>query len=316
MYFTFLQNTDVWLEAYRFYSSAMHRVFSKLGKAAPPGKYEKEILRHFAKADEAKKLEADRVQIDDSVEKKDLVVGSLSTLGTSSSKLKLREAPPDQPSCLPYREVKLKPVDAFYSCWLDCCFTCGSSGAADTFLFCVDCGEAFHSFCVGAPVLSMELSSAAGWRCPNCKICEISGDVPLDETSMLFCEMCDRAFSLDLLDPPLTKAPPGLWICGQCVDCKSCNNLSEKNGASLRHWSRDPEKCYRCGGCEGLIKEYTSKLKCQICTGLLRTEDDDVVDCSECSAKVHITCDEEAFEQWKVKVNMSQNEENTEVRLQ
>jgi PHD-finger len=248
-------------------------------------------MQFFHKAEEARKLEEDRVQIDESVEKKDLVAGSLGTLTTSAMLPPLREAPLDQPSCLPYREVKLKPVDAFYCCWMDCCFTCGSSGASDTFLHCVDCGEAFHSFCVGAPVHSMELSSAAGWRCPNCKICEISGDVPQDETRMLFCEMCDRAFSLDLLDPPLKKAPPGLWICGQCVDCKSCGNQSEKDGASLRHWSRDPKKCYRCGGCEDLVKDYVLKRKCQICAGLLRKDDRDIVECSECKAKVHTTCD-------------------------
>ena len=58
------------------------------------------------------------------------------------SVLKLRDSPPDQPSCVPFREVKLNPTDAFYCSWMDCCFTCGSSGAQDTFLFCVDCGEA------------------------------------------------------------------------------------------------------------------------------------------------------------------------------
>ena len=65
----------------------------------------------------------------------------------------------------------------------------------------------------------MEESSAAGWRCPNCKICEISADTPQDELKLLVCEMCDRGFSLDLLDPPLASAPSGLWVCGQCVDC-------------------------------------------------------------------------------------------------
>ena len=58
-------------------------------------------------------------------------------------------------------------------------------------LFSVDCGEAFRSFWVGAPTHSMDPSSVSGWHCPNCKICEISGDVLKDELQMRFCDMCD-----------------------------------------------------------------------------------------------------------------------------
>lgn len=211
-------------------------------------------------------------------------------MATTISLPQLRNSPPDQASCVPFREVELNPVDAFYASWMDACYTCGSSGAADTMLFCVDCGEAFHSFCANAPVHSMEKSSVAGWRCPNCKICEISGSVPQDETRMLFCEMCDRGFSLDLLDPPLTSAPSGLWICGQCVDCEICHNASEK--ASLQHWSRYPGRCYRCHGCDGVEDQCFEQ--CSICHSLLRPGDTDVVDCQACQAKVHVGCDQGA----------------------
>lgn len=232
-------------------------------------------------------MELDRVQVDDTAEKKDLVVGSMAT---TIALPKLRDAPPDQTSCVPFTEVKLKPVDAFFCSWIDCCFTCGSSGAADTMLFCVDCGEAFHSFCVNAPVHSMELSSVAGWRCPNCKICEISGEVPQEETKMLFCEMCDRAFTLDLLEPPLQAAPPGLWICGQCVDCRSCGNRFDTNGASTMHWSRDPDKCFRCGGCSGLFDE-TEFAKCCICDRWLHKDETELNQCTLCQQHVHRSCD-------------------------
>jgi hypothetical protein len=290
--FSLSQYTAVWLEARKFYLNSLQRVFSAIGKAAPAGKYDKAIQANFKRAEEAKQKEEDRVQIDDSVEKKDLVAGALAMASVTLPAL--RDAPPDQPSCVPFQEAKLKSLDAFYCSWMDCCYTCGSSGASDTFLYCVDCGEAFHSFCASAPIHSMGPFSVAGWRCPNCKICEISGDVPTDETRMIYCEMCDRAFSLDLLDPPLESAPPGLWICGQCVDCRSCGNTSEKRGASLAHWSRDPDKCYRCGGCEGLVDEYIAEMKCQICARLLRFDDDDVVNCQHCEARVHVACDERA----------------------
>ena len=268
-------------------------MFSSIGKAAPPGKFEKDIQKNFKLAEEARKMEENRVQVDESVEKKDLVAGSMAASVTLAG---LRDSTPDQPSCVPFTEVKLKLTDAFFGSWMECCFTCGSSGAMDTMLFCVDCGEAFHTFCVNAPIHSMDAFSAAGWRCPNCKICEISGDVPNDENRMLFCEMCDRAFSLDLLDPPLTKAPPGLWICGHCVDCKVCHNTAEDGGASSKHWSRDPALCFRCGGCTGLMDDYLASAKCSVCEKFLRKCDEEVAQCTTCHGFVHGKCSSVAKE--------------------
>ena len=289
-----LQYTKLWNEARRYYQNAINTIFdgSNIGKAAPPGKYAPKVEKQFALAEEARKKEEDRVQVDESVEKKDSVAGSMAS---ATSLPKLRESPPDQKSCVPFHEVELTPVDAFYSSWMDTCFTCGSSGAADTLLFCVDCGEAFHSFCANAPIHSMSPSSVCGWRCPNCKCCECSGDVP-QETRMLYCEMCDRGFCLDLLDPPLSSAPPGLWICGQCVDCTSCGNTSEPSGASIRHWSRCPDRCYRCGGCEGLDESCISTMQCQVCIRPLRSDDSAVAECHECGCKVHSKCDQHALE--------------------
>jgi PHD-finger len=290
----------------------MKDVFSSLGKAAPPSKFEAEIHKNIEAAEEARKNEEERVQIDESVEKKDLVAGSMAT----SIKLPpLRGAPPDQPSCVPCKEVRMKPIDAFFCSWLDCCFTCGTSGAADTMLMCVDCGEAFHSFCINAPIHSMELSSVARWRCPNCKICEISGDVPQDETRMLFCEMCDRAFSIELLDPPLKVTPSGLWICGQCVDCKLCRNMFDSQGSSLRYWSRDPEKCFRCGGCHGLIDEVHESRRCSICSLLIRADDSDVLDCCSCQQLVHAQCDHRANEYLKANEEASGTQQRVSLRI-
>ncbi|KAG7346823.1 glutamine amidotransferases class-II [Nitzschia inconspicua] len=284
-------HTNFWNEAKRFHKACLVNVFGSFGKGAPPSKYEVEILANYEKANEAKKMEEERVREDITVEKKDLVAGSnVVTVDLPE----LREKPPDHPSCLPCHEAKLKPKDAYYCGWMECCFTCGSSGASDTFLFCVDCGEAFHAFCVNAPIHSMDNSAVASWRCPNCKICEISGDAPQDELKMLFCEMCDRGFSLDLLDPPLLSAPPGVWICGQCVDCHKCNNSLEPNGPSLKHWSRDPHLCYRCGGCDGLVELYAKDRKCPLCNGIWRDEDTDLAECVDCRAKVHSRCDSRA----------------------
>jgi F/Y-rich N-terminus/PHD-like zinc-binding domain/PHD-finger len=264
-------------------------VFSKYGKAAPPSKYYEEIQERFRQAEREIKDEEERIQVDESVEKKDPVAGTEAIVAAVRLP-QLCISPPDQPSCIPSKLIRMGKIDAFFSCWMDCCFICGSSGAADTFLFCVDCGEAFHTFCVGAPIHCMDRASVSGWRCPNCKLCEISGDVPEDEKRMIYCEMCDKAFTLDLLDPPLISAPEGLWICGQCVDCKSCHNSAEKGGASLKFWSQDPEKCFRCGGCTCLVQDY-SVSKCQICHIFLREDDGDFETCSKCGSPVHVDCD-------------------------
>lgn len=299
--------TKFWNEGKRYYEECLKEVFNeqKIGKAAPPGKYDEAVKKNFEAAEAFRQMEFQRVQEDASTEKKDLVAGAEVAKVTL---LPLREKPPDESSCLPYQEVKVKSVDAYFCSWMDCCFTCGSSGASDTMIFCVDCGEGFHSFCANVPIHSMDIYAIAGWRCPNCKVCEISGDVPADELRMLFCEMCDRAFTLDLLDPPLRRAPSGLWICGQCVDCKVCKNTSEppcpgaasdpdKSSISLKYWSRDPEKCYRCGGCDGIAEQIQGKkLKCQVCRKILREDDGNFVNCDICSAQVHISCDKRADE--------------------
>ena len=308
----FAQYTKFWNEAKRFYRAGLDNVFKTLGKAAPPGKFDAQIQKCFAQAEEARQKELDRMQIDETVEKKDLVAGSLADALITLPKL--QDAPPDQSSCVPHFEVKLKPVDAFYTSWIDTCYTCGTSGASDTMVFCVDCGEAYHSFCANIPVHSMTKSCVTGWRCPNCKVCEISGDVPSDETHMIFCEMCDRGFSLSLLDPPLEEAPPGLWICGQCVDCKECKNTGDPRGASRKHWSRDPDKCYSCGGCNGLVDETDVTKVCQACRKLLHIDEPAVVQCYRCSSRIHCRCDSRAARYVRSKENASRAKKAQKVK--
>ena len=48
---------------------------------------------------------------------------------------------------------------------------------------------------------------------------------------------------------------------------------------------------YRCGGCKGLVEEYTKKRRCGVCDGIWRKYDDDVVACSQCKLPVHTGCD-------------------------
>ncbi|KAL3943375.1 MAG: hypothetical protein SGBAC_002541, partial [Bacillariaceae sp.] len=105
-------HTPFWKEAKRFYQACLDNVFKGIGKAAPPGKYEDRIQDSFAKAEKAKKLEQDRVQEDKSTEKKDLVAGAKVSTVTLPS---LREKPFGVQSCVPSRDVKIKPTDAYFT---------------------------------------------------------------------------------------------------------------------------------------------------------------------------------------------------------
>ncbi|KAG1702231.1 hypothetical protein DVH05_010021 [Phytophthora capsici] len=131
--------------------------------------------------------------------------------------------------------------------WLDMCAVCGSAGLQSEFIFCVDCGEGFHSFCIpGMSAARLEDNDqlCAYWRCLNCKMCEICGqpgtvcgaegssgrvpatagnvDVnnpnPVENTSdvelstgepLLLCEHCDRGYHASCVVPSI-KLPSNL----------------------------------------------------------------------------------------------------------
>ena len=103
--------------------------------------------------------------------------------------------PPEPDSYLKVHTKVLSADQAFYCLCLDECLICGSSGAQDLMLFCIDCGECLHSFCADAPFASMSPEARLQWRCTNCKVCEICGNASeLDESTLVYCEECDRAY--------------------------------------------------------------------------------------------------------------------------
>lgn len=83
---------------------------------------------------------------------------------------------PDPPTFVTPFTSLLTAEEAVYSFCQDQCFACGSSGLSGNFLFCIDCGEAYHSFCALTPP-SMPAQAKSFWRCVNCKICEVCGIV-------------------------------------------------------------------------------------------------------------------------------------------
>jgi hypothetical protein len=45
-----------------------------------------------------------------------------------------------------------------------------------------------------------------------CEICRL----PHDDHVMVLCDSCNRGYHIYCLKPPLTKAPPGIWVCSEC----------------------------------------------------------------------------------------------------
>jgi hypothetical protein len=92
------------------------------------------------------------------------------------AKQRIRHLSADAPWCGDRRHPPQAVVrfSAETLCALEACKVCGGLGDRDEdeYLCCVDCGEAFHSFCLEPPLRRTEKLHAF-WRCPTCKLCEV-----------------------------------------------------------------------------------------------------------------------------------------------
>ncbi len=173
---------------------------------------------------------------------------------------------PDPPTFVTPFTSLLTAEEAVFAFCQDQCFACGSTGSKSNFLFCIDCGEAYHTFCAMTPV-TMTLQAKSHWRCVNCKICEVCGLVgEKDSETLVFCESCDQAFHIYCLSPALSTTPEFHLYCSSCVRCQYCeDNVGEDDisrsrkllgdssfpstdvhGNVLKSWSPSQMCCYLC----------------------------------------------------------------------
>jgi hypothetical protein len=131
---------------------------------------------------------------------------------------------------LPYDEHIVSTDVAFYSCCRDVCSICASSGSPEYFLFCMDCGEGFHSFCVDIPLPLM---------------------------------LQQEARLLNLMRKKGTKnlnrfvSPRNRWKCVTCnVTCASCQGVACRSpvtplpaGTSLQEGLRQASMFVSCSVC-------------------------------------------------------------------
>ena len=70
---------------------------------------------------------------------------------------------------------------------LEFCLVCGSTGDSANLIYCHDCGESYHTFCLTPKVVVENLNSLAEWRCPHCKFCEQCLEMS-EEDKLIMCD--------------------------------------------------------------------------------------------------------------------------------
>lgn len=137
------------------------------------------------------------------------------------------------------------------------------------FLWCFDCGRAFHIHCLYENevniVRKLKIFSEIKWRCPDCKYCEKCFEYESDSPTIM-CECCDRGYHISCLNPKLNEIPQCEWICPKCINT---NDLSINE-----------EVLY--------IQNDLLKLKCVICN---EDKPCKMFICALCNKGVHIECD-------------------------
>lgn len=134
---------------------------------------------------------------------------------------------------------------------MELCSLCGGRGkdAEDHMLWCEECSECFHDYCLDPPIVTLlDDSLRKRWRCANCKFCEGcrgAGDANL----LLICENCDRGWHTYCLEPALESVPEGNWFCTSCADRRM--NEQQKSGGE----GEEEEVNGKCIGSSGDAQE-------------------------------------------------------------
>ena len=210
------------------------------------------------------------------------------------------------------RSLMLAPATARALCATEMCLLCARTGDDDALVFCSDCGEAMHSYCIWPERDAAFIARAKLlYRCSNCTSCVGCGIRERDDL-LVSCDACDSCFHtcciqvrdldyryiscescspFDLLpltssqnphpspriQPPMSAVPDGAWFCGACVSCAVCGQPQPP-----RRWSADAQCCRRCA--------LTYAELCTVCAYPL-VPGESVSMCEVCTGKTHERCD-------------------------
>ena len=218
------RDTKIWKEAWRFYRSGIKLFETHFFPPTVPGEYSENLLVTEQKQI-PKKANAPDEPMEEEVE--DIRIQPLRSMTGPLS-------------CFTGGSITMSKLQANNCAWIDLCIVCASGTTASTnLIFCIDCGEGFHPFCLNPP-FKMNQRTKDYWRCSNCKICELCGDCK-DESKLLVCETCDRGFHTFCLRPKIKIIPSEKWWCGSCVECTHCRMKLLRD-----NWSTDASVCRPC----------------------------------------------------------------------
>ena len=168
-----------------------------------------------------------------------------------------------------------------YSTEIDLCRLCGSRGKEEEgqLIFCVQCGEGYHPFCVDPLFKITPKMLQYGWRCMDCMVCDICESTESEEL-MVICDDCDRACHTYCCN--LKKVPDGAWKCASCVRCTDCGTNTSSS------WTHNYTNCRTCGDLRS--REHI----CPICDKVHRASETDqaVLECHVCQFWVHASCEQ------------------------
>ncbi|EGG23632.1 hypothetical protein DFA_05766 [Cavenderia fasciculata] len=117
----------------------------------------------------------------------------------------------------------------------------GKSFVPSTLICCVDCGEVFHTFCIGLPEEVASVIDRLTWKCADCKCCSVC--MALDnEDLLLICDRCDLGFhtycaGLDALPEEDD------WVCPSCSKIQSNGDEQDVKVETVKEkWLLRPTK--------------------------------------------------------------------------
>ncbi|KAK2195648.1 bifunctional Zinc finger [Babesia duncani] len=101
-------------------------------------------------------------------------------------------------------------------------------------LICIRCRKCFHAKCCDPPVI-YSIAARYPWECNKCKACfSCSKSLENEDTTLLICDACDRAYHMGCTKEHYEEVPRGKWYCDFCSGCGRCGRHLSEDESNVR----------------------------------------------------------------------------------